>query len=226
MQSNDEESALEALGAEARERLDGFLDELLRANENINLTALRDRDEARARHILESVRLAGLIGAPQTLIDVGSGGGLPGMVLSILRPQTRVTLLEATEKKARFLEETARKLGLSNVVVVCERAELAAAYGAPLRERFDIVTARAVAALPALLELTLPFLRKGGVLYAVKGHKASDELLASERALSLLHGALVKCIRHPSATIIQIEKTGSCPRKYPRRAGEPKRNPL
>lgn len=222
-----EDPVLAQLAPDARELLDGFLDELLSGNERINLTALRDRDEARERHIVESVRIARLLATPPpALLDVGTGGGLPGMVLAIIHPTCQVTLLEATEKKVRFLEETARHLGLGNVRVVCDRAEQAAALGSPLREHFDVVTARAVAALPTLLELTLPFLRVGGLFLAVKGHKASDELKTAEKALSLLGGQFEESIRQPSATVLLIRKARPCPKKYPRRAGEPKRNPL
>lgn len=209
-----------------QKRLECYLDRLLAANQHINLTALRNRDDAMDRHIVESVRVANIIGCPPNLIDVGSGGGLPGLVLAIVRPQTQVTLLEATEKKARFLEQTASELGLSNLTVVRARAEEAGRIGQPLREHFAYAVARAVAALPTLLELTLPFVAPKGSFLAIKGQRASEELAASENALSVLRAEIASTIRQPSATLLLFHKTGRLAAQFPRKTGEPKRNPL
>jgi 16S rRNA (guanine527-N7)-methyltransferase len=217
---------LSGLPKEQIDQLHGYLDALLRANKRINLTALRDWDEAMQRHIVESVRLSNELPDARCLIDVGSGGGLPGMVLAIVKPGLKVTLLEATEKKARFLEETVHSLALPNVEIDCRRAEEAASLGSELREAFDVATARAVASLPTLLELTLPFVRTDGRLFAVKGERAAKELEASGPALSQLNSELERCVRHPSATIVVVKKLSPCPSKFPRKTGEPKRNPL
>lgn len=217
---------LSSLGPEQIALLRRYLGELLSANEQFNLTAVRDRDEAWDRHIVESVGLLPFLGSPGSLIDVGSGGGLPGFVLAICRPETRVTLLEATEKKSRFLEATARKLGMSNIEVVAERAETAAANAKPLRASFDIVTARAVAPLPTLLELTIPFLKVGGTLVAMKGQRAEEELDASKRALRVLSAKVREVKETASGTILLVDKTAETSPKYPRRAGEPKKSPL
>mgnify|MGYP001441006500 FL=1 len=205
---------------------EGFLRLLLEANAHFNLTALRSPEEARERHLVESLRLVPLVGECRHLLDVGSGGGLPGMVLAIARPEVAVTLLEATEKKAAFLEGTAAALGLDNVKVVCDRAELAAAPGHPMRGHFDVVSARAVAALPTLLELTIPFLRVGGRLLAVKGERAEQELAEAARAMKLLGVELVQQVRQPTATVLLLRKATETSLKYPRRSGEPKRRPL
>jgi 16S rRNA (guanine527-N7)-methyltransferase len=209
-----------------REQTERFLQLLLEANNHFNLTALRSPQEAWERHVVESLRLVPLLGECARLLDVGSGGGLPGMILAIACPQTVVTLLEATEKKAQFLEATAKELGLRNVTVVCQRAEHAAAAGQPLRGCFDVVSARAVASLRILLELTVPFLRVGGHLLAVKGERADEELAEAVRAMSVLNVELVDSQRHPTATVLLLRKQSETAHKYPRRSGEPKRRPL
>lgn len=203
-----------------------YFDRLLLENHELNLTAIRDRKEAWSRHIVESLRLLPWVEHPNRLLDLGSGGGVPGMVLAIARPDIRVTLLEATAKKARFLETTAAVLGLSNVSVVWDRAEAAAAHGAPLRESFDLVTARAVAPLRVLIELSVPFLRLGGVILAVKGERATEELADAERALETLRVTLRGTYRQPTATLVVLEKLAATPPRYPRKPGEPKRRPL
>jgi 16S rRNA (guanine527-N7)-methyltransferase len=214
------------LVSEQIQQLEQYIDRLLHATEEFNLTAIRHREEAWERHIVESLRIVPLLGAGKNLIDVGTGGGLPGMVLAIARPDLAVTLLEATTKKARFLESTAKTLGLCNVQVVAERAEDAAKPHSPLRESFDIVTARAVAPLRVLLELTTPFMKISGLFVAIKGERANEELHEAAKAMTTLGVTLEGTHRHPSATVLLMRKTSATPVKYPRRAGEPKRNPL
>ena len=207
-------------------RLVRYLELLLSKNAEMNLTALRDPAEAWARHVVESLQLLPAIGAPERALDVGSGGGIPGMVVAAALPQVRVTLLEATAKKARFLEQTAAALELSNVDVVCQRAETAAAAGSALRERYDVVTARAVAPLRVLLELTVPFAAVGGRIVAVKGERAAEEISGARRALKVLHARVESTLRTPTATVLVLTKQGPTPVRYPRRPGEPKRRPL
>lgn len=148
------------------------------------------------------------------------------MVLAIIKPGVTVTLLEATAKKANFLMQTAQALGLRNVRVECQRAELAGAPGAALRETFDIATARAVAPLPVLVELAAPLLKVGGSLIAVKGEKANEELLTAKRALTLLGLELTRTEGQPNATVLFLRKQMPTANKYPRAPGEPKRRPL
>lgn len=215
-----------ALSPAQRTQLERFLELLLEANSHFNLTAVRDPAVAWERHIVECLRLVPLLGEARTVLDVGSGGGLPGLVLAIAQPETAVTLLEASEKKAQFLKDTSAALGLTNVRVDCRRAEAAAALGEPLRASFDLVTARAVAALPVLLELTVPFVRLGGRIMAIKGERAHEELAAAQSAQRTLHVELEKSERHPSATVLLFVKRGSTPERFPRRSGEPNRKPL
>jgi len=234
------------------ERLDRYLDLLYDANTRFNLTAVSDRAVAWTRHIFDSLTLIALLAELQTdfadegpsapglrgaahalrVIDIGSGGGLPGIPLAICMPTVQFTLLEATGKKADFLRETAEELGLRNVTVVAERAEIAAAAptatspGGALRESYDAVIARAVGPLQVLLELTIPFAMVGGLVLAIKGEKAAGEVEASRQALHRLHAGVLDMLRTPTGTIVIVEKRRPTPRQYPRAPGEPKRKPL
>lgn len=208
------------------ERLGAFLARLLEANRTMNLTAIRDLESAWTRHVLDALTLLPYLEGAATAIDVGAGGGVPGLPLAIVRPDIAWTLLEATGKKARFLEATARDLGLENVTVVAERAETAGRAGAAHRERHDAVTARAVGPLPVLLELAVPLARVGGLVLAIKGARAEEEIVEAKAALHALHAAVIAVDRTPTGTIVAVEKRRTTPKLYPRRPGEPKRNPL
>lgn len=209
------------------EQLAAYLARLLETNRAFNLTAITDPEEAWTKHILDSLTLlpdlAALAPASE-VVDVGSGGGLPAIPLAIALPSLRFTLIEATGKKARFLEETAQALGLSHVQVHNERAENAG-HG-PLRARFAAATSRALSRLPVLLELTLPLLRSGGVSLAIKGGQADAEIAEASRALALLGGAVEAQRRTPTGVVIAVRKVAATPARYPRRPGEPKRTPL
>lgn len=209
-----------------RADLESYLEDLLEANNKFNLTSVRSKDEAWERHIVECAHLAPLLGAAKTVIDVGSGGGLPGIVLAICRPDIQMTLLEATEKKARFLESACDRLALGNVTVVSDRAETAARAGSRHREAYDLVTARAVAPLRVLLELTVPFARVGGTILAIKGARAEEELKEATSAQRLLKVKLKRNEPHPAGQLLIFEKTAKTEQGYPRRNGEPKRRPL
>jgi 16S rRNA (guanine527-N7)-methyltransferase len=220
------------------EKLGLYLELLLDANTRFNLTAITDPNEAWTRHILDSLTLVPVIvsltesGAggtgvsPVRIIDIGSGGGLPGIPLAITLPDIQFTLVEATGKKARFLEEVARQLELSNVQVVSDRAETIGQDHVNYRERFDVVLARAVGRLPVLLELTVPLAKVEGHVLAMKGTKAAEEIEESKRALHLLHAHVIDSIATPTGTLVIIQKMRKTPRNYPRAPGEPKRSPL
>ena len=174
--------------AGARVALDTFV-ERVRSSPH-NLVSRRALNELEARHVPECLALAGMLPrGPARLLDIGSGGGFPGLVIAAVRPDLEVTLLEATRKKAVFLRDTAREMGLDGVRVVNGRAEALTA-DASLAGRFDLVTARAVAPLERLVPWTLPFLAPDGRLYAVKGERWPEEL---ERARNVLaaNGAAV-----------------------------------
>ena len=151
-----------------REQTERYLALLLEANAKCNLTAVRDPGEIRVRHFEDSHKLLGAADfAGRRVLDVGSGAGFPGLALRIAAPSVKLTLLDATGKKVRFLQSVCDELGFADVSCVHGRAE-ELAHDKAYRERFDIVTARGVAALPALCEICLPFLKIGGVFLAMK----------------------------------------------------------
>ncbi len=227
------------LSAEQLRRLAEYRDALFTANQSTNLTAIRDLEGIEQRLILESLRLlpevdarlAALRTSRPRLIDIGTGGGVPGMVLAIARPEIDVTLLDATGKKIQFLAEVARDLGLANVRTLHGRAE-EIGTDRSIRGRFDIGTARAVASIPALMELGLPLLKRGGFLLLPKGAEITDELEAGERAGRILGGTVIEASFLPDAgtsiatRLVVVEKTRPTPGAYPRRSGVPSRNPL
>ena|SRR5207302_5400083 len=166
---------------------------------------------------------------PLRLIDVGSGGGLPGLPLKLARPELSLTLLEANRRKAAFLVQAAAKLGLPDVEVIGARAE-DAGRDPRHREAYDVATARALASMPVLAELCLPFLRLGGRLFAMKAG-ATEEALAAEPAITRLGGRLLAVTAAASTArslgqVVVVEKAAPTPPEYPRRAGVPGRRPL
>ena len=168
------------------------------------------------------------LGGAQTLVDVGSGGGLPGLPLKIARPELEVTLIEADQAKAAFLVQTAARLGLRGVEVVARRAE-DTGRDPRYRERFDVAVARALAALPVLVELCLPLVRVGGRMLAQKTEK--EDLTAAAHAIEVLGGSLHGAAPAPSAvrragTVVVVDKVRLTPDAYPRRPGIPARKPL
>jgi 16S rRNA (guanine527-N7)-methyltransferase len=199
-----------------------------------NLTSNRDRAELDRRHILESLAFGrllsvrGLLGPATRLLDVGAGGGLPGIPIKIAWPDVRVTLLESKAKRAQFMQRVIDELHLDGARVLEGRAETLGHHPSH-REAYDLVVARAVAALPVLLEYTLPFLRGGGRLAAIKGSSAQRELAESKAAFAELGAMLTETViltETASHTILIIEKRAATPDRYPRRPGIPSKRPI
>ncbi|MHC4414639.1 MAG: 16S rRNA (guanine(527)-N(7))-methyltransferase RsmG [Planctomycetota bacterium] len=210
------------------ERLGTYLFLLLEANRRFNLTAITDPDQAWMKHFFDSLTLLPYItsAGAQRAIDVGSGGGLPGLPLAITMPAVHFTLLEATGKKADFLRDAVATLDLANVRVINDRAETVGRDREGHRERYDIVAGRAVGRLAVLLELTAPLACIHGQILAIKGRKVTEEIEEAKQALTLLHCRISDTARTPTGTIVVIEKVRRTPKLYPRRPGEPKRSPL
>lgn len=207
--------------------------ELLDWNQRINLTAIRDVDGIRRKHLLDSLSCALAWGetVPASLIDVGTGAGFPGLVLKVLYPDLRLTLVESVGKKANFCRHVADRLGLQDVAILTARAEEAGRMPGH-RAAYDWAVARAVAVLPALCEYLLPLARVGGGMLAQKGVTGPRELAESANALRLLGGRAREPlpVRLPGIEdqrwLIVIDKVAPTPEDYPRRTGVPTRSPL
>lgn len=212
-------------------------DLLLDWNTRVNLTAITDPAEVVTRHFLDSLTCVlglppeDLIG-PQRLLDVGAGAGFPGLPLAIALPAWHVTLLEATGKKVRFIEAAIADLGLPNATAIAGRAE-EVAHQPAYRGAYDVVTARAVAALPALLEYCCPFARVGATLVFPKKGELAAELEAGARAAAILGATLLPPISVPpldgltdDRLLIAARQRRPCPPQYPRAAGAPVKSPL
>lgn len=176
----------------------------------------------------DSLALLDLVGAAQRLVDVGSGGGLPGLPLKISHPELEVTLVESDQGKAAFLVQTAARLQLRGVVVVNRPAE-EVGQDPRYRETFDVAVARALAPMPVLVELCLPLVRVGGRLLAQKTDR--EDVDAARLAIEMLGGSLGSVQQAPTAartrgTVVVVDKVGPTPAAYPRRPGVPRRKPL
>lgn len=212
-----------------------YREELLAWNQRVNLTAITVPAEVETLHFLDSLTLALALPAPAPpgyrLCDIGAGAGFPGVPLKIAFPQIRLTLVEATGKKTAFLRRLMETLALEAVDIFTGRAE-ELAHRPDLREALDFVTARAVAELPALLELTLPFCRVGGRTVLMKKGDLSKELAASNHALAELGGRLQKVMPVPEdvlpgqRALVVVQKVRATPANYPRRPGLPAKRPL
>lgn len=211
-----------------------YLDLLLEHNKQFNLTGIRDRDQAWHRHIIDSLTLLpGLLDLTNddAVIDVGSGGGLPGIPLAIARPDVPFVLLEGTGKKAKFLQIAIDALGLENVTVLHGRAE-EAGQKREYRQQFTMVVCRAVGPMREILEYTLPFLAVGGRMLAMKGPSVESELEEAGDAMEILGAGDLEVIdAYPEGfdqhtVIVSIVKDRPTPDEYPRRAGVPRNTPL
>lgn len=207
---------------------------LLSANRRTNLTRLTDADDVARLHVLDSLSALPEIDAaqPASALDLGTGGGVPGLVLAMARPRVRWTLVDSVAKKAEAVRGFAAAVGASNVTAVAARAEELGRD--PLhRETHDLVTARACASLPVLVEYALPLLRIGGVLVAWKGplRDEDDEVRRGRAAANRLGGDDPRILETGVAALgdhrlVVIRKQGPTPAGFPRRPGEPARRPL
>ena len=207
--------------------------ELLEWNEMYNLTAIRDVEGIRTKHFLDSLTcmIEMRDSPPKRLIDIGTGAGFPGIPLKIINPNLRLTLVESVGKKANFCNHIVDVLNLDHVEVLSNRAEEIGQMPNH-RESYDWAVARAVAALPILVEYLLPLVKVGGSVLAQKGENGPLEAHSAEKACQMLGGRLKKItpINLPGVVeqrfLIVIQKVAATPPKYPRRVGIPSKSPL
>lgn len=223
------------LSSKQKEQFSIYYQELIETNKKVNLTRITAEEDVYQKHFYDSVtpvlEFPELFKGNKTLCDVGAGAGFPSLPIKILCPDLKVTIIDSLGKRLKFLESLVKKLGLTNITLVHSRAEDAGQNPA-LREKFDIVTARAVARMSVLGEYCLPLVKLDGYFVALKGPKADTELTEAKKAIKLLGGKTEKVIelKLPNSTdertLILVKKLSKTPKKYPRQAGTPNRKPL
>ena len=202
-------------------------------NQKINITSITEDVEIDIKHFLDSLTpiSTNLMDGKKKLIDIGTGGGFPGIPLKLYNPELEVTLLDSLNKRIIFLDEVIKNLNLKDIEAVHGRAE-ELGRTREYREVYDICISRAVAALDTLAEYCMPFVKVGGYFIAMKGPDVEEELKESEKGIEILGGKIIKTeiltlpesdIRH---SLIIIEKIKETPTKYPRAGGKPRSNPL
>lgn len=219
------------LSAIQLEQFDRYYQMLVETNKVMNLTALTEAHDVAVKHFVDSLMAYADYFPGKLLADVGTGAGFPGIPLKIYCPSLKVVLIDSLAKRLNFLQQVIDNLGLKDIECVHLRAEDAGK--SPLhREKYDIVTARAVARLSVLSEYCLPLVKNGGVFVALKGSKYKEEVAAAGKALAVLGGKITsaKEVELPGLddgrAVITIKKIKLSPKAYPRKAGLPEKNPL
>ncbi|MDY4125723.1 MAG: 16S rRNA (guanine(527)-N(7))-methyltransferase RsmG [Lachnospiraceae bacterium] len=216
-----------------KDQFNRYYDLLIEWNDKINLTAITDKQEVIKKHFEDSLSISSVIdmNAVNSVIDVGTGAGFPGIPLKIVFPSLKLTLLDSLNKRINFLNTVVDELGLADVSAIHGRAE---EYGRDVvyRESFDLCVSRAVANLSTLSEFCLPFVKVGGYFVSYKSEKADIEYIEAKNAINLLSGGNVRIedviITDTDLTrkMVLIEKLSPMDDKYPRRAGIPLKKPL
>ncbi len=218
------------LSTKQKEQFQLYYKLLVEWNEKINLTAITEKEPIYLKHFYDSATLARVVDfqSIDSLCDIGTGAGFPGLVLKILYPKMKVTLVDSLQKRIKFLNEVIQNLKIENVNTIHARAE---EYAKNHLEEFDVVTSRAVSSLPILLELSVPMVKVGGLFIPMKGDIA-QEIKASQKAIEKMNVKLL-CqeefflpIENSKRTILKFEKMKSSSVKYPRKFSEIKKRPL
>ena len=224
----------EKYGEERTSMLVEYMDMILEKNRYINLTAVRDRDEALQKHIADSLSCDFMeeYEAAENVIDIGTGAGFPGVPLAIVSPDKKFTLVDSLNKRLRIIDELTGELGIKNVTTVHGRAE-DVGKSKEYREQYDICVSRAVASLDVLCEWCLPLVKNGGYFVAYKGENVSRETEDAENAIKILGGKIAEIRKVQTEeesisghVLVMIKKVKNTPSKYPRQAGQAKKNPL
>lgn len=208
-----------------------YMELLLEWNEKINLTAITEPDDIILKHFIDSITINKYIENDKKVLDIGTGAGFPGIPEKIIREDINIVLADSLNKRINFLREVIQKIGLENIDAVHGRAE-ELAHNKLYREKFDVVTSRAVAPLNTLLEYMLPFVKVNGLCICMKGSNAEEEIAISEKALEELGGEILDINKFQlpntdiSRNIIVIKKINPTKNKYPRKAGTPSKDPI
>ncbi len=223
-----------ALDDKKIEKLFLLTEHMLEVNKNMNLTAIKDEKSVILRHYVDSLLVCSFFKANSKIIDVGCGAGFPTLPLALFRPDLQITALDGTAKRIEYVRQTAALLGLENITAIAGRAE-ELAHMTDYRERFDYATARAVAALPVLSELCLPFVKVGGEFIAMKALKADEELAASQNAIVKCGGA-IKALEQrelkeddeisDNRAVIVVSKVKQTQKEFPRHYSKISKKPL
>lgn len=208
-----------------------YMDILLDWNEKINLTAITKKEEIIDKHFIDSLTINKYVKDKDKIIDIGTGAGFPGIPLKIVKSETEIMLLDSLNKRINFLNEVINNLELKNINTIHGRAEEIARNNM-YREKYDVAVSRAVASLPTLLELMVPFVKINGMCICMKGSNIEEELTLSKKAMEEL-GVVVEKIEQfelpdtdMKRNIIIMKKVKSTPKKYPRKPGTPSKEPI
>ena len=230
--ANKNEATKNLINEENAMRLEALSNHMLEVNKTLNLTAIKDEDGVILKHLVDSTAIIPFIPENATLCDIGCGGGFPSLVIAILRPDVSVFSVDSVSKKVAYVENTAKLLGLTNESVSNERAEVLGQ--GDKREKFDIVTARAVGRLNLISELCLPLVKVGGSFLAMKSLSTDEELEEAKKAIDLLGGKVEKVFSYTltdgneeiDRSIVVIKKVKNTSNRYPRKAGTPAKEPI
>ena len=216
-----------------KEQFDRYYELLVEWNKVMNLTGITDYDEVNLKHFTDSLTIVRInnMNNISAVIDVGTGAGFPGLPIKIVFPHIKVVLLDSLNKRIKFLDKVIEELNLDNVVTLHGRAEDYAKKD-EYREQFDMCVSRAVANLSTLSEYCMPFIKKGGYFISYKSAESDEEISGSEKAINLLGGRIDKIEKFilPGSdmgrALVKINKVKNTPKKYPRKAGMPGKEPL
>ena len=210
-----------------------YYDLLIEKNKVMNLTAITDLNEVMTKHFLDSVLISNVLDMSDfnTLVDVGTGAGFPGIPVKILFPNLKVTLIDSLNKRLKFLDDVISELELDKIETVHGRAE-DLGHNDLYREKYDLCVSRAVANLSTLSEYCIPFIKKNGVFASYKASDSEEEINISKNAITILGGSISKVCEidlpgtEVKRNIVIIKKDKYTPKKYPRKAGTPSKEPL
>lgn len=215
------------------EQFQSYYERLMEKNKVMNLTAITEYEEVVDKHFVDSILLGSVkeLSGKKRVIDVGTGAGFPGIPLKIVYPELEITLLDSLNKRVKFLNEVIEELGLTGIQAVHSRAE-DLAQDAAYRQQYDICVSRAVANLATLSEYCIPFVKQGGYFISYKSTQIEEELKQAKKAVQVLGGTLeqIETVQIPGTTIerqfVMIRKTGTTPKKFPRKAGTASKTPI